>query len=411
MDIIGGELTCEGDASLTVVSLPQRWIEHSTHSERALHGIDGGAGADGDVDSSLLYSSLASSSGSHPSARSIFDDASFQLIGSFRKQRTEATGPKLLMDPAERQHSAFARQFGLFLRRGLIQQYRPFSVVLVDYALIFIAGAIFGMSQKNTRLLQLPISGALIGLGIGLTTITSSTRTFGNERIVFWRESASGLNRLAYFLAKNLSEVPRLVFIPLYWQMIFQATTAVVSTHNGGTEYVVLLAAVWAVSGMGYLVSLLLKPTTSQLAVVLVVLACLMLNGIFVTSNDMGSFQGLQVFSYAFHLSRALYFLKVNAFIDFYAPDISAVAIGSNICLADQICLKQISFKDSMERDFQFFTESESQCRFQDDMGNPAACGTGSIHWESMQNMWLIGLVARAGAFAALVGTNRHKQV
>ena len=43
-------------------------------------------------------------------------------------------------------------------------------------------------------------------LGLGLTTALSSLKTFGGERIVFWREAALGsgmfLNSGAYFLAK-----------------------------------------------------------------------------------------------------------------------------------------------------------------------------------------------------------------
>ena len=71
------------------------------------------------------------------------------------------------------------------------------------------------------------------------------------------------------------------------------------------------------------------------------------------------------------------------------------------------------SFKDSMENEFGFFegAESEEKCRFGDHMGDPGACGTGSIHWESMWHMAMIGVVARAVAFCALVGTYRHKQV
>ena len=120
--------------------------------------------------------------------RSIFDTTELPLFGSHTTITTAGSGRRqeggrLLLDPAKREHSGFGRQFGLFLRRSLAQQYRPFSTVLVDYALIFLAGGMFGMAQKNIQLLQLPLSGALIGLGIGLTTITSSTRLFGRERV------------------------------------------------------------------------------------------------------------------------------------------------------------------------------------------------------------------------------------
>jgi hypothetical protein len=50
-----------------------------------------------------------------------------------------------------------------------------------------------------------------MNLALGLTISIASLRVFGNERVVFWRESASGsgmqLDKLAYFIAKNLVEV------------------------------------------------------------------------------------------------------------------------------------------------------------------------------------------------------------
>ena len=59
------------------------------------------------------------------------------------------------------------------------------------------------MSQKDSELSQLPISGALTGMAIGLCTIISSTRCFGNERIVFWRESANGAYHTMYTIHDN----------------------------------------------------------------------------------------------------------------------------------------------------------------------------------------------------------------
>ena len=42
-----------------------------------------------------------------------------------------------------------------------------------------------------------------------------SFRLFGNEHVVFYREAASGSNRLAYFLGKNMSHLPYIFLAPL----------------------------------------------------------------------------------------------------------------------------------------------------------------------------------------------------
>ena len=189
-------------------------------------------------------------------------------------------------DAKTRKNADFFQQLMHYTKRGFVQQYRPFNTVLVDYSLIFIAGALLGLSQRNTELKQLPISGALSGLAIGLTTIISSTRCFGNERIVFWREAAAGMSKPAYFIGKTIAEIPRLFFIPGFYLVIFTAVTG--SNDHHVDEYWILLFAVWAVSGWGYLVSVLVKPLNSQLAGVLVVLISLMLNGVFVPKHRLG---------------------------------------------------------------------------------------------------------------------------
>ena len=53
--------------------------------------------------------------------------------------------------------------------------------------------------------------------------------------------------------------------------------------------YTILLFAVWAVSGVGYLLSALIKPANVQLAAVIVVLVSLVSNGVFVPKNRMPS--------------------------------------------------------------------------------------------------------------------------
>ena len=168
MDIIGGDVHCERDPTLKHTDLPQKWIDDTTFSQREPSAAAADAGGD-------------------------------------------------LADPKNREGATFEEQFKLFAKRALKQQFRPFSAFVTDCVLIYGAGACLGLAQKNTALLQLPMSSALPAIAVGLTTIISSTRNFGNERVVYWREAASGLNRVAYFLAKNVADIPRLLLIPIFY--------------------------------------------------------------------------------------------------------------------------------------------------------------------------------------------------
>lgn len=365
-DIIGGEVECNGDPTLTHEMLPDKWAHDTVFNTHAQQPQNDG-----------------------------------NMAGT------------QLLNPKERQPSTFLNQLTLYTLRGIQQQYRPLHTVIIDYSLIFVSGCLLGMSQHNSELAQLPVSGALTSLAIGLTTIISSTRCFGNERVVFWRESASGLNRWAYFIGKNLSEIPRLLFIPLFYLVIFQQMTSIETGYHGLSEYMVLLAAVWSVSGLGYCVSLLVSPANSQLAGVLVVLMMLMCNGVFVTIGRMGKLAFMDTLSFSYHMSRALYLLKLSRFIDYTVPNIESLQYETNWCPADQICLGQTSMKDSLRDKFQF---GPADCSFRDAENLCSAlpcekCGAGLVHMNSIGALFAIGLVARAAAFLAMVFTNRHKQV
>lgn len=44
----------------------------------------------------------------------------------------------------------------------------------------------------------------LVSLSLGFTAMAASLRCFGTEKVIFWRESASGINKTSYFLGKNI---------------------------------------------------------------------------------------------------------------------------------------------------------------------------------------------------------------
>eukprot|EP01052_Picozoa_sp_SAG31_P028502 SAG31_NODE_2757_length_5139_cov_2.828968_2_plen_238_part_00 len=234
-------------------------------------------------------------------------------------------------------------------------------------------------------------------LAIGLTTIVSSTRCFGDERVVFWREAAAGLNRHAYFFGKNIGELPRLFFVPAFYLLIFSSTTGL--SNHPTQQYVLLLAAVWAISGLGYFVSLVVSPKNAQLAGVLVVLLSLMSNGIFVPKHKLGwlntKFHMLD-FSFGYHMAYASYILDEDGFADFWAPDPNTFDFGVvNIiaCPFDQACLKWAWMKTLIREQYGFSGVA------------------GELHHKPLLGLFFIGIAARISALCALLFTAKDKQV
>merc|ERR1712241_664873 len=110
-------------------------------------------------------------------------------------------------------------------------------------------------------------------MGLALLSVVSCLRTFGNERAIFWRESASGINIFAFFVASILGNIfyialqctlyasvyyyiarPPAHFLTYFWPCLLVSA-------NGGS---------W-----GYLLSTVVPPKSATLAgVVFILISC-----------------------------------------------------------------------------------------------------------------------------------------
>ena len=112
LDIIAGEVSCEGDPRLTAQDLPERWLQAPPKFNQHKH---------------------------QPTAATAEEITEVNPVGP------ASDG---LLEPGERVNTGFKQQFLRFLMRGFVQQYRPFSTIVFDYCLIFCAGMIFGISLR-----------------------------------------------------------------------------------------------------------------------------------------------------------------------------------------------------------------------------------------------------------------------
>ncbi|KAF1992167.1 ABC transporter-like protein [Aulographum hederae CBS 113979] len=133
------------------------------------------------------------------------------------------------------------RQIYFCLSRSLLQQYRLKSSwwfemgiaslggFLIGLALNSKSGAIFvGLYRDNYEILSsaldyqtIPIMALLVAISIGLIASSPSVKMFGEEKLIYWREAASGHNRLAYYLGKVISTLPRILMGCLHFSTFF----------------------------------------------------------------------------------------------------------------------------------------------------------------------------------------------
>jgi hypothetical protein len=91
----------------------------------------------------------------------------------------------------------------------------------------------------------------------------AALRTFSLDRLQYWRESAAGMNRLAYFIAKDSVDHFNTVIKPLVYLSMFYFFNNPRSSF--AENYVVTLALVYCVVGIAYIFAVTLDPGSAQL--------------------------------------------------------------------------------------------------------------------------------------------------
>jgi hypothetical protein len=199
------------------------------------------------------------------------------MFGDIESMAHGGTPPTVYPSPKVRKLPNVFVQTTVFLRRACTLQYRYVATLLLDSALVLLAGGVLGSMFSDVDIQSLGAVNSMSGLAVGLTSMLAALRAFGNDRPVFWREAASGVNRLSFFLGVNIAYLPILVLMPLIYLSLFYTFTApraALSVH-----YTVVLMTMWATSGLGYLISMIFQPRNAQMAAVVVGLISTMVSG------------------------------------------------------------------------------------------------------------------------------------
>ena len=105
--------------------------------------------------------------------------------------------------------AGFCCSLRIFMMRAAIQQLRAYKYFISDLMLESFAGVLVGILFPHVVLADFNKWLCFMAMGLGLTISIASLRVFGNERVVFWRE-ASFIDVSAYFISKNIVEIPRI---------------------------------------------------------------------------------------------------------------------------------------------------------------------------------------------------------
>lgn len=91
----------------------------------------------------------------------------------------------------------------------------------------------------------------------------AALRSFSHDKIHYWRESASGMSSMAYFLSKDTTDLFNVVLKPiLYLSMFYYFNNPRSSLLD---NYIVLLCLVYCVTGIAYILAIVFEPGPAQL--------------------------------------------------------------------------------------------------------------------------------------------------
>eukprot|EP01119_Soliformovum_irregulare_P018968 TRINITY_DN5922_c0_g1_i1.p1 TRINITY_DN5922_c0_g1~~TRINITY_DN5922_c0_g1_i1.p1 ORF type:complete len:966 (-),score=184.84 TRINITY_DN5922_c0_g1_i1:909-3488(-) len=207
--------------------------------------------------------------------------------------------------------SGFWFQTWACFKRSITQQIMDWKGVAFDLGLVMVSGAFlgvifyglpyqgpflsaFGLLEPCPPIIQQnfpkicfylnfpaydPIApqASLSILAVSLCAVASSLRVFGSEKANFKRESASGASTEAYYFGKTLGHLPVIFVAPFLFLLPFYSMAPVVGSF--GIHYIIIVMCYFSSAGIAYVVSIVIKPTSSQLVAILVILSSMTFSG------------------------------------------------------------------------------------------------------------------------------------
>ncbi|XP_011077275.1 ABC transporter G family member 24 [Sesamum indicum] len=158
-------------------------------------------------------------------------------------------------------------QYKYFLGRVGKQRMREAKTQAVDYLILLIAGACLGSLTKANEASFGFAAYTYTIIAVSLLCKIAALRSFSQDKLQYWRESASGISSLAHFVSKDTVDLFNTLIKPMVYLSMFYFFSNPRSSF--AYNYIVLLCLVYCVTGIAYALAIFLDPGPSQLCSVL----------------------------------------------------------------------------------------------------------------------------------------------
>ncbi|KAK4370559.1 hypothetical protein RND71_010034 [Anisodus tanguticus] len=260
IDILEGIYKLPTSIGLSYKDLPLRWMLHNGYAVPPDMLGSSGSAASSAGDNSA-YRGISAAVGPDQSfAGELWSDVKSNI-----EQKKDHIQQRLLPshDLSNRKTPGVLLQFRYFLGRLGKQRLREARIQSVDYLILLLAGICLGTLAKVSDE-SFGAQGYLYTvIAVSLLGKITALRSFALDKIYYWRESASGMSSLAYFLAKDTLDHFNTIVKPAVYLSMFYFFNNPRSTI--GDNYLVLLCLTYCVTGIAYALAIYFEPGPAQL--------------------------------------------------------------------------------------------------------------------------------------------------
>ncbi|OKL59300.1 hypothetical protein UA08_05039 [Talaromyces atroroseus] len=206
-------------------------------------------------------------------------------------------GNSAMHDALRNRGAPRVKQVWLCLSRAMLQQYRTKAAYCAEMCLAALAGFLLGLAQNTKKgilftgtyngpysILSLatdidsaPELALLIAIAIGLVAAAPGVKAFSEEMLLQRREAEAGHSRIAYFIAKVLSLIPRMILGCLHFSVPLLLLS--VPIINWGIAFLTNLLYFYCIYGLASVVSAIARREDAPLFATMVSLIVGILSG------------------------------------------------------------------------------------------------------------------------------------
>ncbi|XP_022765394.1 ABC transporter G family member 24-like isoform X2 [Durio zibethinus] len=262
IDILEGIVKPSASSGLNYKELPVRWMIHNGYPVPP----DLQKNAAGLATPSAVVGSTNGTSPAHSGMeeRSFAGELWQDVRSNVQLQRDSIRHNFLkFKDLSSRRAPGVLWQYRYFLGRVGKQRIREAKVQAIDYLILLLAGACLGTLTKTSDENFGAVGYTYTIIAVSLLCEIAALRSFSLDKLQYWRESASGMSSLAYFLAKDTVDHFNTVIKPVVYLSMFYFFTN--PRASFAENYIVLLCLVYCVTGIAYALAIFFQPGPAQL--------------------------------------------------------------------------------------------------------------------------------------------------